>query len=258
MSTGSPSLAELTTVTEVAGPCRHKPLEQRCLACILDTSDYFRGLRLGAKLALQQHLQRMVFSHREPLYREGEPSERLFILMTGEVKVYKSLSDGRQQIHKLALVPGDLIACEDLYLDRYSSGAEAIGAVMTCCVRKGDFMSALAQHHEIGDTMMRTMARNLNSYIRHIANLGQKRAIERVAAYLVFLRETHEARALDNELLNQSLSRAELADMLGVTQRTLIRSLKTLETRKVISLARGGFGIRDLNALVRLADGASR
>lgn len=103
--------------------------------------------------------------------------------------------------------------------------------------------------------MLRTMARNLNAYIRHVANLGQKSALERLASYLLFMQETHQARQLCHGVLTESLTRHEVADMLGITQRTLIRGLKKLEQGRVISLAREGFILLDLPALIRLSTG---
>lgn len=239
----------------VAGPCPHKPVGERCLSCILDSSDYFSTLSLEVKRALQEFLQFKSFDRRAQIYREGRSSESLFILLSGEVKVYKSLPNGRQQIHKLTVIPGDLIACEDLYLDKYSSTAEAISPTSVCFLPKANLQKIISRYPEIPDTLMRSMARNLNSYIRHIANLGQKNALERVASYLLFLHETHHERNLRSEVLRESLTRTELADMIGVTQRTLIRGLKKLENDKIIALSRVGFVILDQNALEYLSAG---
>ena len=86
----------------------------RCLSCILDDSEYFSHLPLTAKLALQQALLLKSFGKRDTLYAEGKASDHLYILISGGVKVYKSLMDGRQQIHKVVSIPGDLLACEDV------------------------------------------------------------------------------------------------------------------------------------------------
>lgn len=233
----------------IAGPCPHKPVDDRCVSCILDSSDYFSALDVEVKRALQAYLEFGAYARRSQLFREGRPGEHLFILLSGEVKVYKSLPGGRQQIHKLASIPGDLLACEDLFLDRYSSTAEAICPTTVCFLRKADLHEAIKRHRVISDMLLRFMARDLNAYIRHVANLGQKNALERVASYLLFLRETHHKRKLRSETLRESLTRTELADMIGVTQRTLIRSLKKLEADKVIALVKDGFLIHDRKAL---------
>lgn len=241
------------TGLNIAGPCPHKPVDERCVTCILDSSDYFSALDIEVKRALQAFLQFRAYERRTQLFREGRPGENLFILLSGEVKVYKSLPGGRQQIHKLANIPGDLIACEDLFLDRHSSTAEAISPTTVCFLQKSQLQQVISSHQVISDTLLRFMARDLNAYIRHIANLGQKNALERVASYLLFLHETHHKRKLRSEMLRESLTRTELADMIGVTQRTLIRSLKKLEADNVIALVKDGFLIHDRKALEHLS-----
>jgi CRP-like cAMP-binding protein len=238
-----------------AGPCRHKPVQERCLSCILDESDYFRELTLAAKLAMQPGMQYRAYERREVLYRESERNDYLYILLHGEVKVYKAAGDGRQQIHRIVAIPGDLIACEDLYLEAAGSTAEAILDTAVCRLRR-DFLKEVGRlEGEITEAILRAMARNLNAYIRHIANLGAKTALERVASYLLYLHDTHVRRGKALGLLEESLTRLETAEMLGITQRTLIRSLRKLEARNVIGLARQGYVIGDLPALAHVADG---
>jgi CRP/FNR family transcriptional regulator len=242
----------LTPASSTAiGACPHQATV--CASCILDSSDYFATLSAAAKQALQAVLQRRVCERRTMLYQEGQLSEHLFILLSGEVKIYKSLPSGRQQIHKLIAIPGDLIGCEDIYHATYSSTAEAIGPVVVCHWRKSELQTLAESQPEITDTLMRSMARNLNAYVQHIANLGQKSALERVASYLVFMVTTHAARNLCHQRLRESLTRSELADLLGITQRTLIRSLKSLEQAGLLSLTRDGFVIHDHDALTALS-----
>jgi len=250
------SIRSITAIrtNEIAGPCRHKPENLRCLSCILDDSDYFSGLPLKAKLDLQQRMQLTTIDKRNCLYTEGNPSDNLYILVSGEVKVYKSLLDGRQQIHKIVSIPGDLLACEDMFLENHNSTAVTLNETKVCYLKKSGLIEAMNQYREISETLMHAMARNLNSYIKHVANLGQKTALERVASYLVFLHETHMERSLHQGTLEESLTRAELGEVLGITQRTLIRSLKQLEKTKLISLARDGFVIQDLTALKRISE----
>ena len=239
----------------VAGPCLDKPSNIKCATCIMDTSYYFSSLSVDAKRDLQPGLSLKRFSKKEALYKEGDACRHLYILLSGEVKVYKTLPNGKQQIHKLAQIPGDLIACEDLYLDTHGSSAEALNDVSVCHLKCDELQSSAERYKEISDTLLQAMSRNLNSYIRHIANLGQKNAVERLASYLIYLNETHHQRHLKNSYLQHSLSRIELADMLGVTQRTLIRSIKQLESDNYISINSEGFCILDLDALEEISSG---
>ena len=233
----------------IAGPCLDKPAEIRCASCIMDTSYYFANLSIEAKRDMQYSLSLGRFDKKEALYKEGDDCRYLYILLSGEVKVYKTLSNGKQQIHKLAQIPGDLIACEDLYMQSHGSSAEALNDVTVCHIKLDDLQRCTERFKEISDTLMHAMSRNLNSYIRNIANLGQKNALQRLSSYLVYLNDTHLERNLENCHLKDLLTRIELADMLGVTQRTLIRSIKQLQADRHITIDRQGFSILDLHAL---------
>jgi CRP-like cAMP-binding protein len=237
----------------IAGPCRDKPAEIRCASCIMDTSYYFANLSLEAKLDLQPSLSLGRFDKKEALYKEGDTCRHLYILLSGEVKVYKTLTNGKQQIHKLVQIPGDLIACEDLYMQTHGSSAEALNDATVCHLKLDDLHNSTERYKEISDTLLQAMSRDLNSYIRHIANLGQKNALQRLSSYLIYLNDTHQERHLKNCHLEDLLSRIELADMLGVTQRTLIRSIKQLESDGRININRQGFSILDLPALEKIS-----
>ena len=244
-----------TPQNNIAGPCLDKPASVRCISCIMDTSYYFANLSVEAKRDLQPSLSLGRFNKKETLYKEGDTCRHLYILLTGEVKVYKTLPNGKQQIHKLVQIPGDLIACEDLYLKNHGSSAEALNDVTVCHLKCDDLHNSSGRYQEISDTLMQAMSRNLNSYIRHIANLGQKNALQRLASYLVYLNDTHQERYIKNCHLKDLLSRIELADMLGVTQRTLIRSIKQLESDGHININRQGFSILDLLTLEKISLG---
>ena len=239
----------------VVGPCLDKPVEIRCASCIMDTSYYFSELSVEAKRDLQPSLSLKRFNKKEALYKEGDASSHLYILISGEVKVYKTLPNGKQQIHKLAQIPGDLIACDDFYSNEYSSSAEALNDVSVCHLKFDNLRDSAERYNEILTTLMYVMSCNLNSYIRHIANLGQKNALERLASYLVYLHETHLERNLKNNCLSDLLSRIELADMLGITQRTLIRSIKQLEADGYIGTSKQGFLIFNFDALEAISSG---
>ena len=236
--------------------CQFKPNATRCAVCILDHSDYFRDLPLAAKEDLRRGVQRKTFARHELLYCETGHNDYLYILVSGGVKVYKSTSSGRQQIHKLVVTPGDLIACEDLFLEAAGSSAEAIEDTVLCGLHRDYLHEASKRHAEIPDVLMRVMASKLNAYIRHVTNLGSKTAMEKVSSYLVFRSDTQAQRKMAQHFVHESLTRAELAEMMGITQRTLIRSLKELETGKVIRLEREGYTIADLAKLKLHADGA--
>ena len=235
--------------------CKDKPNASLCAACILDHSDYFRDLPDAAKQYLQKGVQRKTFSRHEMLYNETERNDYLYIMVSGSVKVYKSTSNGRQQIHKLVAIPGDLVACEDMFQEAAGSSAEAIEDTVLCGIHRDYLQQASQRYAEISNALMHVMASKLNAYIRHVANLGSKTALQKVSSYLVFRLSSHSQRKVGQGMLSESLTRVELAEMMGITHRTLIRSLKELEADQVIKLVKDGYSILDLPGLMHRADG---
>jgi CRP-like cAMP-binding protein len=242
------------TITH-ASTSQAKPQVQHCASCILDHSEYFRDLPIAAKQYLQKGVQRKTFARHEMLYYETERNDYLYIMVSGGVKVYKSASDGRQQIHKLVAVPGDLVACEDLFQEAAGSSAAAIEDTVLCGLHRDFLQEASQRYAEISNVLMRVMASKLNAYIRHVANLGSKTALQKVSSYLVFRLNAHSQRKTEPGLLSESLTRVELAEMMGITHRTLIRSLKDLEADRIIKLVKDGYSILDLPGLMHRADG---
>lgn len=247
--------AESPDSLTLTNSCPSTPNHKLCASCILDHSDYFRDLPIAAKQYLKQGIHRKTFARREMLYSESERNDFLYIMVSGGVKVYKSTSDGRQQIHKLVAVPGDLVACEDLFQEAAGSSAEAIEDTVLCGLHRDFLQEACQRYAEISNVLMRVMASKLNAYIRHVANLGSKTALQKVSAYLVFRLHARSQRKTEQGLLSESLTRMELAEMLGITHRTLIRSLKMLESDQVIKLQREGYTIIDQPGLILRAEG---
>ncbi len=237
-----------------AGPCLlHNHNNHPCDICILDASSYFKDLKKQTKIELQSYLRLKKFNKKDILYKENDKDRHLFILIEGEVKVYKTVKSNKQQIHKLVQIPGDLIACEDLFLSAHGSTAVAIQDTRVCYINVADFKCCSDKHKEINDSLMQAMSRTLNAYIRHISNLGQKSAMQKVASYLVYLYELHSHRRPEDTLVKDSLSRTELADMLGITQRTLIQCLKVLAERSIITISTKAYRIDDIDAIKRIS-----
>lgn len=245
---------DFSNILPLHGACKSLSDSVQCISCILDYSEYFRDLPAAAKRYLQNGVQRKSFAKHEFLYCESERNDFLYIFISGGVKVYKSTSSGRQQIHKLVATPGELVACEDLFMEMAGSSAEAIEDTVLCGLHRDYLQEASKRHPEISDVLMRVMASKLNAYIRHVSNLGSITALEKISSYLIFRNNAQSQHKGGPGFIHESLTRMELAEMLGITQRTLIRSLKELEDLKVISLVKGGYMIHDLQQIKSLAE----
>lgn len=166
------------------------------------------------------------FTRNAEIYGEGEPSEFIYQVMSGAVRVYSVLSDGRRQIGAFYL-PGDYFGFEAGEFRAMS--AEAVTEAKVRIVQR---VSSLASCPDADLTreLWSATVRELQSARKHLVLLV-RRAEERVASFLLEMAE--RTKATEIEL---PMSRQDIADYLGLTIETVSRTLTHLEEIGAISL----------------------
>jgi CRP/FNR family nitrogen fixation transcriptional regulator len=169
----------------------------------------------------------MSFSRNEEIYGEGEAAEYLYKVVSGAVRMYKVLADGRRQIGAFYL-PGDMFGFEPG--DTHAASAEAIGDA-TVLVFKRSAVTLAARDSDVARRLWEMTARELGRSQKH-ALLLILSAQERVASFLLEM----AARTRASSEIELPMSRQEIADYLGLTIETVSRALGQLESMGVISV----------------------
>lgn len=133
-------------VNNIAGPCDHLPADQRCASCILDSSQQFADFCVEAKHDMQKSMHLKHFHRHECLYHQGEPCDELYVLISGDTKIYHKLPNGNQQIYKVVQMPGEVIGCEDMFFDKHENSAEALEDVSVCCINRDNLRKNCKQY----------------------------------------------------------------------------------------------------------------
>ncbi|MDR4307267.1 helix-turn-helix domain-containing protein [Chelatococcus sambhunathii] len=181
------------------------------------------------------------------IFAEGDDAESFYRVVSGVVRTYKTLSDGRRQIDAFHL-PGDFFGLESG--DEHRFTAEAVGDVTVTAYRRCALEALAMQDTELAKQATAAMMRALERAQDHMLLLGRKCAVEKVASFLLGLAE-RMSRSGDIEL---PMSRIDVADHLGLTIETVSRSLTHLERAGVIALPahRRSIQLRNRAALARL------
>lgn len=129
---------QMHQVNNIAGPCDHSSVDQSCASCILDNSQQFAEFSVDAKRDMQKSMHLKHFKRHECLYHQNEPCEELYVLISGDAKVFRKLPNGDQQIYSVVYTPGEIIGCEDMFFDRHENSAEALKDVSVCCIKRDD------------------------------------------------------------------------------------------------------------------------
>ena len=183
-----------------------------------------------------------------PILREGDPADHLFRIASGVVKVYRTLPDGRCQITGF-LFAGDFLGMvpEDVYL----SGAVAIGPVTVSRFPRKQVEQLVAVSPLVARLLLRRACSELIAAQDQMLLLGRKSATEKVASFLVMI-----ARRGLGDVLDLPVTRADMADYLGLTIETVSRTLTSLREDGVIGVKRAHISIVRRAALEDLADAA--
>ncbi|MEQ8228528.1 MAG: Crp/Fnr family transcriptional regulator [Rhodospirillales bacterium] len=173
-----------------------------------------------------------------PLIAQGEAPKLYSNILSGVVKLTKLLSDGRQQIVGLQFAP-DFVGRP--FEDSSMLSAEAATDVSLCQVPSGDFEKMMMEFPGLEVRLHQQSLRALDDAQEWLLTLGRRTAREKVAAFLMFIVEHAEPGAAPDAdpRIELPLTRAEMADMLGLTIETVSRQLTALSNDGVIERAKG-------------------
>lgn len=188
---------------------------------------------------------------------EGEPARYFFNITSGVAKLYKSLADGRRQITGF-LRAGDFVglAAERLY----GFSAEAMEDLTLCRFDRERFGRSLPDLPSLERRLLDIACHELVAAQNQMLLLGRKSATERLATFLLHWAERDQS-GCDKPVeagpvtLKLPMTRADIADYLGLTTETVSRALSGLRRDGLISADAGGHDvvITDRRRLARLA-----
>jgi CRP/FNR family nitrogen fixation transcriptional regulator len=185
------------------------------------------------------------FRKGEIVYAQGDPATDWFEVMLGTVRTCLLYSDGHRQLTGF-FYPGDVFGFDS---GRYASSAEAVTAVTLR--RCGRGFGEDMQPSEV-PPVHGALRSALDSAHACIFLLGRRTAAERLAAFLL---ETAKRFPVEKPF-ELPMSRADIADHLGLTIHTVSRTLSEFVRRDLISLdSPQSVMITDYEGLRQLSDG---
>lgn len=183
----------------------------------------------------------------EEIFSEGDRAAYFYKVVSGAVRTSKLLTDGRRQIDAFHLA-GDIFGIETG--NEYRFSAEAVGEAVVIAYRRCSLETLAANDSRFAQQFVRAMMRCLERAQDHMLLLGRKTALEKIATFLLDMAE----RTSGNGAIDLPMSRADIADHLGLTIETVSRSLTQLEREAVIKLpATRHILLIDKRALLRLS-----
>lgn len=192
------------------------------------------------------------FGPRDNLVRQGQPVERIFVIVEGFACRYKILPDGRRQIIAFML-PGDLCDTRTLSLPSMDHSIAALSSVDAAVlsaetVRRLESVSGLAQALARNSLVHQSIAREW------MVNIGYRTSFERLAHLLCELFERLQAVGLAHEHTCEiPLTQPDLADTLALSAVHVNRTLMELRRSGLVTFQSKHLIIHDYPTLRRAA-----
>jgi len=186
------------------------------------------------------------------IYREGSRLTGFYCVTKGIIKIYKTGIDGKEQIIKFAK-RGEIIAYRSLLSQELAcTTAKVIEEAVLCHVPYQTLLFLIQNNWQFSHHMLQIVCRELREANDYITDIAQKSVRERLAEVLLLLRENFD---LDRQnTLQISLTREELANMVGTATESVIRLLSEFRTDNLIELQGRKIKFLNIPGLRRIAN----
>lgn len=171
----------------------------------------------------------------------GDPTDSLYVLISGRIKVFMSDLDGKEVI--LAILGPNEFVGEMGLIDNSprSANVEALEPCEVVCISKADFKRCLADNFDMAMTVMRGLVKRLREADNQIGSLALMDVFGRVARLLL---ET--AKVVNGEkVVTRKLSKQDIARMIGASREMVSRVMKHLQEAGYIEVRADTIVIRE-------------
>ncbi len=163
------------------------------------------------------------------IFRTGHKADRLYIVCSGKMKIYKYLSDGREQILYIYSA-GDFVGAFNLLKkDEYKYNAVALEDTTIITLRKEDFDEIIIKNPTITLKILEKSYERLRWAEALVARLSSGTADAKVAGLLLNLIDDFGTETERGIELDLSINREEMGSYAGISRETMTRRLRVLK-----------------------------
>lgn len=214
----------------------HSDLPVLCQSCEARHRGICGALNVSQLLALSKNASRHHIPPGAELIGDAERIDHYSNVLSGVVKLTKTLSDGRQQIVGLQFAP-DFLGRPFRRESRIN--AEAATEVTLCSFPRAAIERMIRESPELEHRLLEQTLKELDEARDWMVTLGRKTASEKVASFLLLIARHIDPMAdpdAETVSFDLPLTRADIADFLGLTIETISRQLTKLRTEAVIRI----------------------
>lgn len=203
-----------------------------CKGCSCSSSSVFKNLTAEENTFIDSQKICKEYKRGEVIYREGSRINGVFCLNSGILKIYKTGSDGKEQIVAFAK-EGDLTGYRSVLSNEPAcTTASVINDADICFIPSNVIFHLIKTNGEFALDLMQLTCKELNQANSYIKDIAQKTVRERLAEALLMLENNFGVNS--EGFLNILLTREELANIVGTATESVIRLLSEFKSDNTI------------------------
>jgi len=212
----------------------------------------FKNLTEQEMTLLNYHATSSLYKKRSIIYKEGSRLTGFYCINRGIIKQYKTGIDGKEQIFRF-LKKGDIIAYRSLLSQETAcSTAQAMEESELIHIPYQTLLHLIQNNWQFSYYMLQIVCKELREANDYITDIAQKTLRERLAEVLLLLRDNFD---LDSfKTLQISLTRKELADIVGTAPESVIRILSEFKQNRIIDLQGSKIKFINVPELTKIAN----
>ena len=220
---------------------------------VLSETPLFEALSAEDATALRRGIIDVQLDRGERLFTEGDDGDKLYIILTGKIKLTKAAPDGRENLLSVH-GPGEMFGELSLFdpIPRTSS-ATAVTSARLAGLAHDDLRTWLSTRPEVAMHMLQALAQRLRRINDVKADLVFTDVPGRVAKALLDLAERFGVQTPEGLQVNHDLTQEELAQLVGASRETVNKALADFTARGWIQLAAKSVLVTDTDRLRKRA-----
>lgn len=186
----------------------------------------------------------------ELLFMEGDSATGFYILLDGQVRLYKSSPDGKEYtLHQIR--PGQIFAEVAIFHGhKFPANCTALDESTVAFFPKMEFVRLLEKSPQIALKIIGSMSAFLRDFNNQLEQLSLKEVPARLADYIL-----SETARTGNSTIHLDTTKTELANRLGTISETLSRNLRKFMDAGIIEVEHKKIKLIDTARLTAIAEG---
>ena len=219
----------------------------------LGNSPLFAALDPQAQQELRASMEEVRLSRGQILFNEGDRGDRLYIVISGKVKLGRTSPDGRDNLLAV-LGPGEMFGELSLFdPGPRTATATAVTATALIALGHGDLHPWLRTRPAVAGQLLAALARRLRRTNEAMADLVFSDVPGRVAKALLDMAQRFGTTTDDGLRVTHDLTQEELAQLVGASRETVNKALADFAGRGFLRLEGRAVVILDVERLTRRA-----